>query len=358
MPEPGPYVGSAACLPCHPDESRKYDATRHTRSFYHGKGLAGLPVPDRPVPDPDDPKVTHTIERRGDEIEARSKIDDRVTRMVVEYAFGTPQHYLTMIARDEDKAYRALRVSYYHTPAGSGWGATAGDVGHSSSLEDRRGQRIDVRDGVVRCLYCHVTRSRDFRDPPPEGGPGPEAADRGIGCERCHGPGGNHIKAIENDLADLKGFGDFAIINVAGAPAATANGQCAECHTVGQPSVISRAPEDPAFVRSPGVTMTFSRCYTESGGALSCMTCHDPHREADHTAAPYEAKCLSCHSAPAAKPAALAAAAAGRRTVCPVNPARDCLGCHMPKVPMPTLHANLTDHYIRVHREEKEKAQR
>ena len=222
--------------------------------------------------------------------------------MVVEYAFGTPQHYLTMIARDEDKDYRALRVSHYHTPAGSGWGATAGDVGHSSSPEDRRGQRIDVRDGVVRCLYCHVTRSRDFRDPPPAGGPGPAAADRGIGCERCHGPGGNHIKAIANDLADLKGFGDFAIINVAGAPAATANGQCAECHTVGLPSVISRTPEDPAWVRSPGVTFTFSRCFTESGGALSCMTCHDPHREADHTAAPYEAKCLSCHSATPAKP--------------------------------------------------------
>ena len=46
---------------------------------------------------------------------------------------------------------------------------------------------------------------------------------------------------------------------------------------------------------------------------------------------------------------------ARRRTVCPVNPARDCLGCHMPKVPMPTLHAELTDHYIRVHRDGKPK---
>ena len=159
-----------------------------------------------------------------------------------------------------------------------------------------RGQRIDVRDGVVRCLYCHVTRSRDFRDPPPAGGAGPEAADRGIGCERCHGPGGNHIRAVSEDLADAKGFADFAIVNVAGTPAATANGQCAECHTVGMPSVIERAPEDPSYVRSPGVTMTFSRCYTASGGGLSCMTCHDPHREADHSASFYESKCLACHS--------------------------------------------------------------
>ena len=97
-------------------------------------------------------------------------------------------------------------------PTESGWGATAGDVGHSGSPEDRRGQRIDVRDGVVRCLYCHVTRSRNFRDLPPAGGPGPEAADRAIGCERCHGPGGNHIRAINQDLQDLEGSSDFAIV--------------------------------------------------------------------------------------------------------------------------------------------------
>ncbi len=27
-PEPSPYVGSAACAPCHRDESRNYDTTR------------------------------------------------------------------------------------------------------------------------------------------------------------------------------------------------------------------------------------------------------------------------------------------------------------------------------------------
>ena len=40
---------------------------------------------------------------------------------------------------------------------------------------------------------------------------------------------------------------------------------------------------------------------------------------------------------------------AGKKpTVCPVNATAKCLECHMPKVPMPTLHRDLTDHYIRV----------
>jgi tetratricopeptide (TPR) repeat protein len=349
-PEPGPYVGSAACAPCHREESQAHDVTRHARTFYRGAGLLDLPRPGKPVPDPDDPRVTHDIERTGNRIESSSRIDGQVTRMIVEYAFGTPQHYLTMIARDRDKNYRALRVSYYRTSEKSGWGATSGDVGHSGSLEDRLGQRIEVRDGVVRCLYCHVTRSRDFRDPPPAGGPGPAAADRAIGCERCHGPGGNHIKAIERDLQDTTGSSDFAIVNVAGAPGATADGQCNECHTVGLASQIESDPENPAYVRSPGVTFAFSRCFTGSGGALSCMTCHDPHRESDHNASFYEAKCLGCHSPQPSAAKVEAAATAGRRTVCPVNPAKDCLGCHMPKVPMPALHASLTDHYIRIRR--------
>jgi hypothetical protein len=109
------------------------------------------------------------------------------------------------------------------------------------------------------------------------------------------------------------------------------------------PSQIKGAPEDPKYVRSTGVTMTVSRCYTESNGGMSCLTCHDPHREAEHAAAFYEAKCLSCHSRQAAAPV-------GRRAICPVNPAKDCLGCHMPKVPVPALHTTLTDHYIRIHR--------
>jgi hypothetical protein len=317
MPEPGPYVGSATCAPCHREESRSYDGTRHTRTFFRGAGLLALPLTDRPVSDPDDPKILHSIVREGERIVASSQFGDRVSRMVVEYAFGTPEHYLTMIGRDEKKVYRALRVSHYRTAAGSGWGPTAGDVGQSDSPDDRLGQRIDVRDGVVRCLYCHVTRSRDFRDPPPDGGPSPAAADRGIGCERCHGPGGNHLRAIARDFKDSKGSADFAIINVDGAAGATANGQCAECHTVGLAFEIERAPEDPRYVRSPGVTFAFSRCYTESGGTVSCMTCHDPHREAEHSATFYEAKCLACHSArsPRTRPKSGGKA-------CPVDPER------------------------------------
>ena len=191
--------------------------------------------------------------------------------------------------------------------------------------------RFPCRDGVVRCVYCHVTNFRDFRDPPPEGGFAATVADAGIGCERCHGPGGNHLAAIKS------GFPDRAIVNAGTAASSAITAQCADCHVVGLTRDINAAPEDPDYVRSPGLTLTFSRCYTESDGALSCLTCHDPHRNDEEPVEFYETRCLSCHSRKNAS-----------QSACRVNPSTNCLSCHMPKIPVAILHSSLTDHYIRV----------
>ncbi len=342
-PEPAAYVGESSCVPCHREVARHYQTTRHARTFARGTGLLDLPRTDQPVPDPDDPKVYHEVVREGDRVEVKTNLGYDVTRMVVEYAFGSPDHYLTMTTRDDRRAYRALRISHYRDPNTSGWTPTAGDVGHSKEPDDRIGQKIDVRDGVMRCLYCHVTRPRDFRDPPPTGGRSASASDRAIGCERCHGPGGNHMHAVERDFQDERGSSDFAISSVPASAGAAANGHCVECHTVGLPHEIARNPEDPRFVRSPGATFGASRCVTESNGEMSCLTCHDPHREANHSPAFYEAKCLGCHAS-SARPSAPKAVS------CPINPSKDCLNCHMPKIARPALHSKLTDHYIRIHR--------
>jgi cytochrome c554/c'-like protein len=347
VPEPSPFVGAASCVSCHREESRTHEKSRHARTFHHGRDLLALPFPDRPLLDPDDPKVTHTFKRDKDSIKVETRAGDKVYQLIVEYAFGIKDRYVTMIGRDDERSYRALRLSSYHTADGVAWGRSSGDVPESDSPENVRGAPIKVRDGVVRCLYCHTTYYRDFRDPLPETGVGPEAADSAIGCERCHGPGGNHLKAIK------AGFADNAIVN-AGIGGAQAIGKlCADCHIVGYIADIKRAPEDPEFVRSPGLTMTFSRCFTESDGGMSCLTCHDAHRDDQGPPAFYEAKCLTCHAsqavAPKVKPGGKQASA------CPVSPTKNCLECHMPKVPVAALHTSLTDHYIRVRERSKKK---
>jgi tetratricopeptide (TPR) repeat protein len=351
VPEPAPNVGAASCASCHREIFRAHQQSRHAQTFHHGPALLKLPFPDHPLTDPDDPKVKHTFSREKERIVVTTGAGGQVYKTVVQYAFGLSANYVTMIGRDDEKTYRALRLSSYHTPEGVAWGRTSGDVPDSDSAENIRGEPISVRDGVVRCLYCHVTEFRAFRDPPPEPGPSPAAADAGIGCERCHGPGANHLVAAK------AGLPDSAIVNAGNAAAGGINRLCADCHIVGPAEEIKKSPEDPRWIRSVGVTMALSRCFTESNGGLNCLTCHDPHRDDQGPASVFETKCLSCHSRPSGdkpspKPsedpgASLAMETAGGKP-CPVNPAKDCLNCHMPKIPVPALHTSLTDHYIRI----------
>ncbi len=203
VPEPSPYVGEASCVSCHRDIARAHEKSRHARTFHHGRGLLELPLPKGPLADPDDPKVTHTFEREKDQIKVHTRSGEKAFDLVVEYAFGISDQYVTMVGRDTEGTYRAPRLSSYHTAGGLAWGRTSGDVPSSNSAENIRGEPIRVRDGVVRCLYCHVTVYRDFRDPPPEPGRSQAAADKAIGCERCHGPGANHLKAIKANFEDL-----------------------------------------------------------------------------------------------------------------------------------------------------------
>lgn len=333
VPEPGPYLGSARCASCHAEVTRQHEGSRHARTFHHGAGLRDLPIPDGPIGEPGASGVTHTFRRDGDQIRIETRAGDRVFDLVVAYAFGVPDRAITMVGRDAEKTYRAARLSSYRTEGGWTWDRSLGDVPDSHSSEGLRGEAIGAQDGVVRCLYCHVTRSRNFRDPPDNTPPGPEAADHGIGCERCHGPGQNHLDAV------AAGFPDLAIVNSGTASASAIVQDCSDCHVVDTPGEVRAAPEKVAFIRSPGATLTASRCYTESEGGLSCLTCHKAHQDDRAPAAFYESRCLTCHSPKIA-----------HQKACRINPSGRCLDCHMPRVPVPALHRSLTDHYIRVRR--------
>ncbi len=346
-PEPGPFVGEARCESCHSKVFRDSLASRHTHTYYRGAQLAELPLPGRPLPDPDDPKVTHTFQKREGVLREETRVGREVFDAVIEYAFGTDDRYLTMVSRDASGGYHISRLSYYHTSEGIGWDRSALEMTHPTHTRpaDFQGETIGVRDGLAKCLYCHVSNPRTGHE-----SIGPEIADRAIGCERCHGPGGNHIAALQT------GFPDWAIVNPANAsPRAVTINQCNNCHIL-EHKVPDEDPANPGYVRSQGIGWARSRCNTESDGAFGCVTCHDPHQSArGASTSDYEVKCLKCHastSQPAGNEAPGSTAPDGAGSpfrACPVNPSKGCIQCHMPRVRMDSLHMDLTDHYIRVH---------
>ena len=163
-----------------------------------------------------------------------------------------------------------------------------------------------------------------------------QSIDRAIGCERCHGPGGNHVAAVSLRFADLA----IAAEPSRASPSAIFN-MCDQCHS--PRGTMSITPDDPFSVRFQATTLTWSRCYSASSEAIGCLTCHDPHRDARPDTAFYERKCLGCHDSASKKIEALV-------RICPVNPSRDCIKCHMPLVTSTRIpHSPFTDHNIRVH---------
>jgi tetratricopeptide (TPR) repeat protein len=342
LAEPARFVGTAACSECHRAVYHDQQRSRHARTFFLASELPALDLPAHAFPDPAQHKVTHTLDRsRPGYLRQETDVDGQALRAVIDYAFGSGDRGLTLVGRDDHGESRELRLSHYHRGAEAFWDVTSGHPVRPSEPSEYLGQPL-TDDAVRRCLLCHVTAPRSA-----SGAYGPGPTDRGIGCERCHGPGENHLLAVAAKFPDL------AIARPTLASGARVVALCAQCHS---PRGRATSQDDPFSVRFQGTTLTWSRCYTESNDALDCITCHDPHRNAVTATAHYEPKCLSCHAGPGKTRASRAPAQATStadnsvHTSCPVNPREGCIGCHMPAVSNVVPHSTFTDHFIRVHR--------
>jgi len=342
VPEPAPFVGSAGCALCHPATSHAQQRSRHARTFFRVAELRDLELPAPSFSDPDQPKVTHTLRRLdGGRLQQETQVESQVLRAVVEYAFGSGDRGITLIGRDQQGQARELRLSHYVDGKESCWDVTSGHPRNPSEIAEYLGRPLSG-DAVRRCFLCHVTDPRAVLETT-----GPLASDQGIGCEKCHGPGGNHQVAVKAKFPDL------AIARPTMASGSRVVALCAQCHS---PRGRTVSPDDPMSVRFQGTTLTWSRCFTESREALDCVTCHDPHRDVMTSTDHYERKCLSCHAGAARTDREAARSRPGRppetsaRTNCPVNPAKGCIACHMPAVKNVIPHTFFTDHFIRVHR--------
>jgi hypothetical protein len=335
LEEPSPFVGSERCSVCHPAQFRAQQISRHARTLVRTSELRILPWPDVTIVDRDNPVVQHRFRAGKNQIEvAVAEAGNRVLSAVIEYALGSNHQGQTFLARDEHGNVRELRISRY--PSEPRWDRT---MEHPQVPPDSAGYlgRPISGESLRRCLDCHATNSRAVQAPDGR----PEARDQGIGCERCHGPAGHHLQAVRGEFAEL------AIARPKLASAARVVALCGECHTA--PSKTT--PADAGFVRYQASSLILSRCYIESGEAVSCVTCHNPHKDAETSTPSYEARCLECH--PSSRSSAPNSRIESSQTwcSCPVNPRSDCLACHMPRVKDAVPRAGFTDHWIRAHRD-------
>ncbi len=315
------YVGNHACAACHSEIFKAYSQTPMAQSsgvvtggltpgsFVQGDSKTTYRINDAGVVTVVTP--TQSVERKLDYFIGSGAAGRSFLYTRNGFLFQAPVTWYAQQARwDASPGYEQDRVSRWNRPI------------------------------AADCLNCHSSQVRSaakfanrYADPP--------FAQAGIGCERCHGPGSQHISGHES------------MVNPAKLDAARRDSICAQCHMSGEARVarvgmrfeeyrpgalLSDYAAYFVFQGAPSLKATSyveklaaSRCKAVSGDRLWCGTCHDPHRTpaAGERVAWYRERCLGCH-----QPAQC-------------QRGSDCVACHMPRGRVVGVgHGVLTDHSI------------
>jgi hypothetical protein len=352
------YVGSKTCFGCHSEIYRSYTNTGMGRSVR----LAGdLPVASlagaASVPISASRRVFRIFRDKTALYQSETEENVFSIQHKLEYAVGSGANGMTFLVRRGNYLFEAP-LSFY-SKSGK-WDLSPGyeqaDIGFG---------RMVPRE----CVQCHAgrvsalaRRPGAYQDPPFE--------EISIGCENCHGPGGAHVRTL--------GKKSGLIVNPDKLNPRLAENICVQCHQTGDTRVLQpgktyadfrpgqwfldtlailKAVEKPdnhsqSDLLEHYTAMQASRCFRESAGKLSCLTCHDPHVEPSREEAPkyFRKKCLICHSTART---ARTAGPGSRDCSLPKNvrlvqtPPDNCIGCHMPKRDVTQIsHSALTNHRI------------
>ncbi|MBM3792573.1 MAG: hypothetical protein FJW31_00600 [Acidobacteria bacterium] len=140
------------------------------------------------------------------------------------------------------------------------------------------------------CFGCHATRAelepagRSVRYKR-------EEMALGMSCVRCHG---------EPPARHTRGFGKPDGLKT-----------CASCHA----GLAGERPPEPDVHGNQVGLLWASRCFKQSGGRRTCVTCHDVH-QVQRDAASFNSRCVACHP--------------GSRCSQQPDRADACVNCHMP----------------------------
>jgi hypothetical protein len=327
--DPGAYAGTRACRECHAQIVENQLASSHAQTV---RSLAGT-RPRAPfgngqeVIDPTNGARYGTRGSREPELTLTAGSLSASQRL--QWEFGAGNHAFGYLALADDGAWIDARLNYY--PKAGKWDFTSSQDKPQKYLLEQPMGRPRSPDEVFRCFACHATTLRADG----VSGEGPvdpgkltirlDRSDLNVGCESCHGPRAAHVRELRSGKRSAPKQ-DWS--------AGEMNRICGRCH-----GLDNIEASHPVIARFQPHGLEQSRCFRESGGKLTCSSCHDPHQNASRNASFYEAKCLGCHSG---------APQSTAKTVCPTGRTTGCVGCHMPADSKSMLHVTFTDHRIRI----------
>lgn len=285
------------------------------------------------------PKLTFTqgaytwqVERRGTDVTYTVSDGTNSLALPVHWIFGDASQTYVL---EYNQHYYESRVSYYLEIDRLDF--TVGDEKpQMESLTEAMGRQMPFLE-TRRCFECHSTGAvADDRLQPASSVPG-------VQCEHCHSGADLHLRDIvRGGLASVPPkLGHMATEDI--------SNFCGQCHrSFGD--VVRKHMFGTINVRFQPYRLANAKCYDGADPRISCLACHDPHRNLVTGAASYDARCLACHSSAAATTAKTGTPAATRKPLAKSCPMANsgCTGCHMPKIELSQAHRAWSDHFIRV----------
>jgi hypothetical protein len=323
------YVGPGACTRCHSEIA----ASQRTTPMFQAAQLARdsrVPQQGHDLKFSDD-AYNYVLSRAPDAVTFSVSSKTGSVSANVNWAFGVSESSQTYILK-QGETFLESRLSYYRTL--SGLDITFGhNAAAPATISQAPGKPVEI-ETVRRCFGCHSTASTV------SGKFDPEHAMLGVTCEACHGPGLQHVTAMQSN-PDQHASG--TTLNPRKLTPVDSVDFCGACH---------RTPVDVAIemprhmgissVRLQPYRLERSLCWGGRGDPrITCIACHDPHKPLMRDSASYDSACLKCHAQSGHTETANMAPA------CPTG-TRDCASCHMPKYEIPWVHATYTDHFIRI----------
>jgi Cytochrome c554 and c-prime len=332
VPSRKDYVGDGACKACHQGIAESYERTAHhftsqmpASSVLEGEFTQG-PNTLRTL----DPNLHFVMSAaRGSYYETAvfgTPPDEVKQTERIDLVVGSGKRGQTYLYWKGDRLFE-LPVTYW-TPL-KGWVNSPGY---------REGTADFDRAVVPRCLECHATYFQEEPGSAVENRYMKSSGVLGISCEKCHGPGRQHVELERRGKgsAAAASNGDLEIVNP---PKLTRDRQidvCAECH--GGPGdqkapafsfvpgerladylIVQPDPEAKVDVHgNQAALLERSKCY-QSSTKLTCNYCHDVHAP-EREAASYSDRCLTCHKVENCGEFAKRGA----------EIAKNCVDCHMP----------------------------
>lgn len=272
-------------------------------------------------------KYTYRIKRDGDQSIYSVTDGTNTISMPIRWAVGASFAIGQTYILEQDGEWYESRVSWFRELKGLGPTLGSQDIA-PASLADAVGRRMS-HDDKIRCMACHATDAVSGQQLTLK------SLQPGVQCGHCHANLETHAAAEEGLPPILSHETHDQSFRLRSTTAQDVSDFCGNCHRTWA-EIAAQGKPNIANVRFQPYRLTESKCFDPYDKRISCLACHDPHKEVDSVPADYTPRCLACHGG-------------GKSDARPCRVSKaNCVSCHMPKLDLPGAHYRFTDHRIRI----------